>query len=774
VPKTLQVIARDLATKPVRQPKAMQEPGARQEVFDEIKAEADKLGALDGDGPDWDELDKKSQYYLLNVETDLRVVCYLARAWSMQHGLEGLQAGLTLIDALLRNKAGELAPPRIRGRQQALDWWARHSQIQWRADIHANSSTADCEQFAASLKELCGLIDDAKLAGQPELLVRFLAEVDGAPAVTNASADADDSADASITALADESVVGARGNSADAQAKPGTPEETHESDAELEHFLNKIVAPISADNPTGDEEYLSDEFDRIKTQVNEIWRVADVDWDAVVDQCSTFLTTMSKDLRVVAYCVHALMERGEVSGLYRGLAGLQAFLQCFGADCHPARATGRRAALEWLAKSIDGWFQQRRDKTFELTEIKACNALCEAINETLLSNEQIMVGHASLGKAARTLRDQIEATEAGDEPKPPAASVDSPATPPASPPAPPPAPPVPASAALNITPTVGGDIADEEQFRSAMSGGNTYVLKLVRFKRSSDPGSPMSYRLLRTWLWGNLSSTIDTSALQAPIATAMPDWQVLIDADDPMRLLETAEKLFSANRFLLDLNRYTAVALDALGHHEASAAIQDELRQLIRRFPHLPMASFAGDVAIANEATRHWLQSEVLASDLGSPEPPQVLAGGVDSAEEFAQEVVEEARALAESGDRVLAVQIIETHLRQAVCERDRFVCRLRLARFFLDLGEGELALATVEGMEMAIKEFGLERWDPAFALDVARLAFKVASGSESTTGLEHRARALMSSARSRICRLEPAAALEQVARQRTTAKSTP
>ena len=366
---TLKKIAQELATNTVQQPNAMQDAEARQGAFDQIKAEVDKLGMLVGDGPNWEELKNKSKYYLQNVETDLRIACYLARAWSTLEGFEGLQAGLILIDSLLRNKTCELVPTRTHGRKQVLDWWAKHSQIQWRSDIYASSNAEEREQFESSLKELCKLIkSDAKLAGQPELLDKFLAQINAEPAVTNTNAepavtntnadpavtntnDTESEANANVDFTADAADPDANEISTDAQANPGIAPETLQPNAELEQFLNLILTPISDDKPIGGDEYLSDEFEYIKSQVNEMWRVADVDWIDVFDHCRVFLSSMSKDLRVMSYCIYALIERDEISGLHRGLTGLQTFLQTFGAECHPVRPAGRRAALEWLSKA---------------------------------------------------------------------------------------------------------------------------------------------------------------------------------------------------------------------------------------------------------------------------------------------------------------------------------------------------------------------------------------------------------------------------------------
>ena len=315
--------------------------------------------------------------------------------------------------------------------------------------------------------------------------------------------------------------------------------------------------------------------------------------------------------------------------------------------------------------------------------------------------------------------------------------------------------------------TVSGDITNDEQFRSAMNSYKATALNLACYKRNSDPSNPMSYRLLRTGLWANLSDKINTSALQAPNTTAMPDWQALIDAGEPLRLLESAEKMLVKNFFFLDLNRYSTIALDALGHSEASAAVQHELRLFIRRFPQLPDATFKGNVPVANDATRIWIQSQILADDSGSSENTQPLTGTLDSTETSVQEVMKMARDLASSGDRRQAVQSIETQIRQANCEKDRFVWRLRLIRFFLHLDEGEFALSTVERMNADIKEFKLDRWDPVFALDVANLACQVAAKVQSNAALRQRAQTLMNTARAQICYLEPSAAIERLTKSR-------
>ncbi len=773
--KTLQVLAQELVGKPVRTPKALQDEEAQAEAFSTLKGEVDKRSGVSGAEPDWTVVEKLSLEYLRKVQKDLRVASYLARAWSVMHSAEGVLAGTELLGGLLTNDVAALVPPRVRGRQQALQWWASRTTASGLEEILRTGSP---EQRAGMMAALDGmkaiLAGDPKVAGKKPIFDELHAALSAAPAASSDENTLAPTPAAESSAPAPEQASAAQSVASETDAPPETASTEVESEHDeepaqppepvdelLAQWLAALAAPIQGDLPQGDEGHLSDEFERLQQQVNDTWRVREVDWQAVFDQSMAYLGTQSKDLRVMAYCIYAALQSDGVRGLSRTVQLLDGFLTDYGDCCYPSRAKGREAALGWLSERSEQWFKRADLATVTLDQLQLCLHRVDAVNAQLAQREELLVGRAALARIARALRGEVEAGQAqqalarqeksresqpsSKAPIAPENTTTTAARQPAE------------VSSAGAPPTGSGAVEGLEDFRRAVQDGNTYILGLVRYKRRNESKNPISYKLLRNWLWGTLGSQIKTESLRAP--ANQPDWDQLAAAGDPLAMLEAAENMLSSNRFCLDLNRYTAIALKQLNATEAIDAVQHELRALLARFPTLPSSTFMGDVAVASATTRSWLESQVQGANTMHSSAP--AAGGAMADEEVIS-ALSEARETAGGGNAPDAIQLLESRVRDARSGKAQFRWRMTLVRFLLELEAAELALAHLESMEREVSQFALERWDPDRAMDLAWLSQQVEAGIPAKAPCKARAVALRDEGRARICRLAPAVALEK------------
>lgn len=94
-------------------------------TFEAVAQEIAKLDSLTAEDPvRWRDVLEQSQQILAQQSKDFLVACYLTRALSEFHGVDGLQQGLALARDLAHTFWDDAFPPvkRLRGRAQAFEW----------------------------------------------------------------------------------------------------------------------------------------------------------------------------------------------------------------------------------------------------------------------------------------------------------------------------------------------------------------------------------------------------------------------------------------------------------------------------------------------------------------------------------------------------------------------------------------------------------------------------------------------------------------------------
>jgi type VI secretion system protein ImpA len=167
------------------------------------------------------------------------------------------------------------------------------------------------------------------------------------------------------------------------------------------------------------------------------------------------------------------------------------------------------------------------------------------------------------------------------------------------------------------------------------------------------------------------------------------------------KALEAAESAMAlpCGRGWLDLQRYVVRACAELGseYNAIAAAVQSELRALLKDFPGLPEMTLMDDTATANAETQAWLSELTPAAPAASSsdafetavsmeqdeEEPVAESVGDEPADPF-DLAMEEARA----GNGERAMQILTRQISQERSGRGRFMRRKQLAQvcIFLDL----------------------------------------------------------------------------------------
>ena len=130
--------------------------------------------------------------------------------------------------------------------------------------------------------------------------------------------------------------------------------------------IETLLAPISADKPSGESLRYTSLFDEIKKLRTEddpslpmgVWQkpLKKADWPAVATLCLDALETRTKDLQLAGWLTEAWVELGGFYGLQRGLQLIAALAESFWPDLHPQIQEDdlayRLAPLLWLGGQL--------------------------------------------------------------------------------------------------------------------------------------------------------------------------------------------------------------------------------------------------------------------------------------------------------------------------------------------------------------------------------------------------------------------------------------
>ncbi|MCL5271290.1 MAG: type VI secretion system domain-containing protein, partial [bacterium] len=248
--------------------------------------------------------------------------------------------------------------------------------------------------------------------------------------------------------------------------------------------------------------------------------------------------------------------------------------------------------------------------------------------------------------------------------------------------------------------------------------------------------------------------------------TRIPDVQkteadqlrALLAASNWLQLLNLAEDRFAQAPLWLDRQFFVWSALSGLGpsFRAARDAVADELAQLLRRLPGIENLAFAGGFPFADETTLTWIREMVLAEGAGPAGHGGGASGPAIAAESDGalDEALAEARELARDGRLPEAIRRLQAGPPGGGSGRARFLWRMAQARLAQDAGKGRQVIPLWESLVEAIDRHGLEAWDPELCLAVLRALWTLIRADKDRA-------AQADEIYRRICRLDPAAALE-------------
>lgn len=503
--------------------------------------------------------------------------------------------------------------------------------------------------------------------------------------------------------------------------------------------------PIGAASTVGEPVRYDEMFERLQAQMDLIGSLTgqSVDWRIVVELASEILKTKSKDLLVMSYLALGLFETEGYDGLAVGLAAQKDFIATFWDACFPKLKPpqGRYNAVQFLADRVlaqvepTGGKQRREPKPDERKAVHECAATVAELDSaitTAFSGQPETPNMLPLVRALKALKDKVGPLEAPAPATAPTATA--------------------APAAAPSGSGMGGALPD---VFTSPSQAISLVIRIAKYLMGQDNKDARAYRLLRAGYLADLELPRDRF-VPGPPANRRTYFENTAASGNWTELLDEAEGQFAVTPLWLDMQRYSALALQGLGaaYKAAFDAVVLEAVALHQQLPQLFELSFREGAGFADGATRAWIAD--LAGKFGGGGGG--ASGGGGGSDGLAAAVAE-ARKLMSEAKGADAVQRMAAQMESSASRRERFRAELALAGFCMDMNKLSLAQPLLEGLERVADQYRLDDWEPELVGTVMQQLYDCMARANPRPTDEQGQRQAQVFAR--LCRLDPASAFK-------------
>ncbi|GLK89275.1 type VI secretion system protein TssA [Pseudomonas turukhanskensis] len=438
--------------------------------------------------------------------------------------------------------------------------------------------------------------------------------------------------------------------------------------------------------PVGVDPGYHDDFQQMREELDKL---SGVNAARVGNLAQTLLTDHCKDLRVATYYVWARLHQHGEAGLADGLMLVAALVDRFGCQLLPARAHGRKAALEWLAGSKVLASLSLYPEVAKADAQRTAAALVW-LNHSLAAwptaqQPDLAPLHAALAQrvaqagGVNALVPQTSAS--GDASSPPLAAIQS-----------------------------GRDLLEQGRV-------------LAIYLREQPLGWLAAHRLMKTLRWDTLQKLPPLGAQgHTRLAPPRPDYRAqlrrLYLQQAWSELLELAERVFAegVNHFWLDLQWYLFQALSKQPEPQAgwAAVVAGDLGLFLQRLSGLEALCWSDGTPLADASTREWIAHQVC------PAPRQWLPAAAPIAAAADDILALEGEALAQADSDGVEAALAWLAARPDIHSgRQRWLLRLLMARVAEQCGRSELAIHLLEELDQRAEQLALLAWEPELGFEV-------------------------------------------------------
>ncbi|KAA1172701.1 type VI secretion system protein TssA [Marinobacter salinexigens] len=469
-------------------------------------------------------------------------------------------------------------------------------------------------------------------------------------------------------------------------------------------YVDQVLDALTGDNAVGESladdvtlEFLEDEIMKVGSLAHN-----DIDWAKVESESLKLLTDRSKHLKVLGFLLMSLQRGGSGERFALSLYLMSRVLDSWWSEAWPypggkgARARNmmfsqmlQRAEKGLVGLVFDGGAGDGRGYCLTLLE-----SLIRQAGDLSLPDESLFDLKRGIEKLPSAEENKTADRAPSPEPAPDASAQPRVATPAAS------------------TATLGALTLDPGNERATRQS----LLKVAEMLTTTEPGSPLGYRVRRYAIWLGITSTPPTrdgrrTDLAAISADRVSEYRETLEKSPDLALWQRIEQSLSVSPFWLDGHWLSARVAASLGYDDCAEAVREGLRGLLDRLPQLSDLTFNNGTPFLGGETEEWLWAAAPGGSTG-----EVGASPWERA-------YEQARELLSQSCFKDAMKLMESGLTEAREPRDRFYWRLSNARLLREAGMSALAGQQMDDLRQQASGRLLEDWEPALIKQLERLA---------------------------------------------------
>ncbi|ALR91669.1 type VI secretion system protein TssA [Vibrio alginolyticus] len=453
---------------------------------------------------------------------------------------------------------------------------------------------------------------------------------------------------------------------------------------ELDSYRTAIATPISPENPVGERLVDDPMFEFIETQMMKVGSLShgNVQWEEVEHSTVTLLRDKTKDLKLLAILLQCLHQDMTPSRWVVSFEILGDFMARYWVTCHPASGDRGNLVRRRFYSQISQRFSTA-SKTVNYAQFgsehqvalqDALDGFKQALQLTQLGSDDVT--EQLLQQAEQGLRREAPSQT------PAVMSVTQTSTQP--------------------EPTVSVPTVDNSSDKAA----KTTLLNVANFLAEQELAMPLSIRLKRFALWGNITAAPDHNAqgitqLRSMQADRIRDYQAQLTHPD-LALWRKVEQSLTMAPFWFEGQWMSHHIAKQLGHDSWCSAIVQECASFLERLPVLMTLTFKDGSPFVSDDVKQWLTD--VQSSKGAHEQ-----GGGDWHNQR-----QEALTLAKDGGIAVALTHLNDRLAQANEPRDKAYWRLLIADVLRANQLDAMAAQHYQTLYTQISTLSVTDWEPS------------------------------------------------------------
>lgn len=509
--------------------------------------------------------------------------------------------------------------------------------------------------------------------------------------------------------------------------------------------------PISQENAVGIDIRYESVFEILQTEVDKLYSPAmagDVNWQKICELATEIIQNHSKDLTTAAYLGVALVKNHGIAGFEIGLTILMDMSDVYWNTLFPPLKKKKRrlGAIEWwcerggtalallppesvpqskikaLLDRLEKFNEAMSSKlasTIPLYHIVESLELLEQPEEQLLEKEELSVPEEKMTSVPRM--------EEKAQPKNPPPSTEKKGKTAPSPLEKKTSVVIPKKK-ISASPMPLGEMVSLADAKRSFNQTVTQLKKIAEAFRANDISDPLSYAIVRFDAWVKVNELPPAkegkTQIPSPGKQEVDLLKKLFELEKWVELINASENNLGRYIFWMDLNRYTAVALEKMGssHADALETVRFTTSTFCCRLRGIESYAFSDGLPFASDDTLAWIETLGVSPAVGTGRVDSVVAllpsqtiG--ECGQDDRQQIVERAKKLVSEKNLHAGMALLQGYFSSSVALKDRFLWQIEMAALLLASNQEQAAFPLIINIVETIEKFRLQQWDPEMSM---------------------------------------------------------